>query len=65
MRRIIEFLGTAAAAWLAVGSIRLAIYVVDSLGLWLACVAAACVFSLFAVLMVAELVAATVRQQAS
>ena len=63
MRRIIEFLGTCAAAWLAVGSIRLAISFADSLAWWLAFVAAACVFGLFAVLMVAELVAMMVMQR--
>ena len=63
MRRIIEFLGTGAAAWLTVGSIRLAIWLADSLGWWLACVAAACVFGLFALLMFAELVAMTVTER--
>lgn len=62
-KRIIEFLGTCAAAWMTVGSIRLATYFADSVAWWLAWVAAACVFGLFALLMTAEWIARMVLQQ--
>lgn len=56
MKRIIEFLGTCAAAWLAVVCIRFARDFGGS-AWWFAWVAAACVFGLFALLMTAEWIA--------
>lgn len=60
IRRVIEFLGTASAAWLAVVAIRFARDLANT-AWWFALVAVACVAGLFAVLMAAELAAAAIR----
>lgn len=61
IRLAIKFLGTCAAAWLSVGSIRLSMHYADDLALWLVTVAMSCIFGLSAVLMTSMLTAAAIR----
>jgi hypothetical protein len=63
IRHAIEFLGTCAAAWLSIGSIRLATHYAHDLALWLVTVAMSCIFGLSAVLLVSALVASAVRAE--